>query len=67
MTRLASSIALVFALLLLAWAPLAVVAESKTPKKKCCRVCKKGKPCGKSCIAKDRKCKKKETCACKGS
>jgi len=30
----------------------------------CCRICKKGKACGDSCIAKDATCKKGKGCAC---
>ena len=32
----------------------------------CCKVCSKGKACGNSCIAKDRKCTKGKGCACNG-
>lgn len=31
---------------------------------KCCRICRKGKPCGEGCIAKDKACKKPAGCAC---
>ena len=30
----------------------------------CCKVCRKGKPCGNSCIARDRRCRKGPGCAC---
>jgi hypothetical protein len=30
----------------------------------CCRLCKKGKPCGDGCISAERQCKKDEGCAC---
>lgn len=30
----------------------------------CCRVCRTGKPCGDSCIAKDKRCTKSPGCAC---
>lgn len=30
----------------------------------CCKVCSKGKPCGDSCIAKDKRCTKGPGCAC---
>jgi hypothetical protein len=30
----------------------------------CCRICKKGKPCGDGCISAERQCKKDEGCAC---
>ncbi len=32
----------------------------------CCKVCKKGKACGDSCIARDKECHKGEGCACDG-
>lgn len=32
--------------------------------KACCRVCKKGKPCGDGCIAKNKTCRKEPGCAC---
>lgn len=32
----------------------------------CCKVCKKGKACGDSCIARDKNCKKGKGCACNG-
>lgn len=32
----------------------------------CCKVCKKGKACGDSCIAADKKCTKGKGCACNG-
>lgn len=34
--------------------------------KKCCKVCKKGKACGDSCIAKSKTCTKDPGCACNG-
>ena len=34
--------------------------------KKCCKVCKKGKACGDSCIAKSKTCTKGPGCACNG-
>jgi hypothetical protein len=30
----------------------------------CCRMCKKGKPCGDGCISAERQCKKEPGCAC---
>jgi hypothetical protein len=30
----------------------------------CCRMCKKGKPCGDGCISAERQCKKEQGCAC---
>lgn len=32
----------------------------------CCKKCKSGKPCGDSCIGKDKACDKPKGCACKG-
>ena len=32
----------------------------------CCKVCKKGKACGNSCIAKSKTCHKGRGCACDG-
>ena len=32
----------------------------------CCRVCRTGKPCGDSCIARDKNCTKSGGCACSG-
>jgi hypothetical protein len=42
------------------------VVTSDTPKQ-CCRVCKKGKPCGNGCISQERQCTKASGCACNGS
>lgn len=35
--------------------------------KKCCKVCRKGKACGDSCIAKSKRCTKGPGCACDGN
>lgn len=32
----------------------------------CCKVCKKGKACGDSCISRDKTCHKGKGCACDG-
>lgn len=32
----------------------------------CCKVCKKGKACGNSCIAEDKTCHQPNGCACNG-
>ncbi len=32
----------------------------------CCKVCRAGKPCGDSCIARDSVCRKGPGCACSG-
>ena len=45
---------------------LPVLTAADTPKQ-CCRVCKKGKPCGNGCISQERKCTKEPGCACSGS
>ena len=34
--------------------------------KQCCKVCREGKACGDSCIARDRDCHKPPGCACDG-
>lgn len=33
---------------------------------RCCKVCKKGKACGDSCIARNKECHKGKGCACDG-
>ena len=33
---------------------------------KCCKICKKGKACGNSCISRAKNCKKGKGCACDG-
>jgi hypothetical protein len=33
---------------------------------RCCKVCKKGKACGDSCISRDKECHKGPGCACDG-
>jgi hypothetical protein len=42
------------------------VLTADTPEQ-CCRVCKKGKPCGNGCISQERQCTKEPGCACSGS
>ena len=32
----------------------------------CCKVCKKGKACGNSCISEDKSCHQPQGCACNG-
>ena len=44
----------------LAWVPVAIGA----PAPACCKVCKKGKACGDSCISRDKDCDKPTGCAC---
>jgi hypothetical protein len=36
------------------------------PSRSCCRVCKTGKACGDSCIARDKTCRVGPGCACNG-
>ena len=36
-----------------------------TPRE-CCKICRKGKACGDSCIARDKKCNEPPGCACDG-
>lgn len=48
-------------------APTAITASRPAPlslRRKCCKVCKKGKPCGDSCIAKTKECHQPPGCAC---
>lgn len=46
---------------------LVVACEASTTEPSvCCRVCRKGKACGNSCIARDRTCRKGVGCACNG-
>lgn len=47
----------------------AILVDSSTSvaaQTRCCKVCKKGKACGDTCIAKSKKCAKKKGCACNG-
>jgi hypothetical protein len=34
--------------------------------RECCKICRKGKACGDSCIARDRECHQPPGCACNG-
>jgi hypothetical protein len=47
------------------FAPCASAAAAATGYA-CCRVCKAGKACGDSCIARDKTCHKGKGCACDG-
>ena len=40
------------------------IAPAQSEPRACCRVCKTGKACGNSCIARDRQCHKQAGCAC---
>lgn len=44
----------------------AVQFESTIYSPACCKICKKGKACGDSCISKDYQCHKPKGCACNG-
>lgn len=37
---------------------------AKSPTAKCCKICKKGKACGDSCISRSKTCHKGPGCAC---
>lgn len=43
-------------------APLCGTAMAQT----CCKICKKGKACGDTCIAESSRCSKPSGCACNG-
>ena len=38
----------------------------ETAPRECCKICRKGKACGDSCIARDKDCHKPPGCACDG-
>lgn len=42
------------------------IKPSPTPQRSCCKVCRKGKACGDSCISLSRTCHKGPGCACDG-
>lgn len=41
-------------------------SSSLAAQRRCCKVCKQGKACGDTCIAKSKKCSKTTGCACNG-
>lgn len=41
-------------------------APSPPPRRACCRICRTGKACGNSCIARNRTCRVGPGCACNG-
>lgn len=43
-----------------------VVQPTNPPAQACCKICRSGKACGDSCIAKDKTCNKPPGCACNG-
>jgi hypothetical protein len=67
--RLRAAIPLSAMLVLASSAPLVTACDLPTDTGSgsgCCRVCKEGKACGDSCIAKNRTCSKGAGCACNG-
>lgn len=44
----------------------AAIEGETTAAPSCCKVCKQGKACGNSCIAKNKKCHQPKGCACNG-
>lgn len=40
------------------------VGETRVYDAACCKVCKKGQPCGDSCISREKQCRKGPGCAC---
>jgi hypothetical protein len=67
--RLRAAIPLSAMLVLASSAPLVTACDTSPTDSggsSCCRVCKEGKACGDSCIAKNRTCTKGSGCACNG-
>lgn len=62
MKVLLGAVALISLSTLGAAAPICGTAYAQS----CCKVCKKGKACGDSCIARDKRCTKGKGCACNG-
>jgi len=62
MKALIGAIALAGATCISAATPLCTAAYAQS----CCKVCKTGKACGNSCIARDKTCHKGKGCACNG-
>lgn len=56
--------AILIVLFLSASAPMMTSCDDSTGV--CCRVCREGKACGDSCIAKDKQCNAGPGCACNG-
>ena len=54
------------AIRLLSEAPAAVEPQKASPPRRCCRVCRTGKACGNSCIARNLTCRQPPGCACNG-
>ena len=46
--------------------PMTPIPDAQVQAAACCKVCGKGKACGNSCIARDRRCSKGPGCACDG-
>jgi len=45
---------------------LSAIDSTKNIASSCCRICRKGKACGNSCIARNRTCHQPPGCACDG-
>jgi hypothetical protein len=41
-------------------------ARAEPPRRACCRICRTGKACGNSCIARNKTCRQPTGCACNG-
>lgn len=46
--------------------PSSIESQFESPKQYCCKICKKGKACGDSCISRSKSCTKSAGCACDG-
>jgi hypothetical protein len=46
--------------------PYSLVVTTTSPAQQCCRICRKGKACGNSCINVDLQCHQPPGCACDG-
>lgn len=53
-------------LFLLSGAASAACADATGPRGGCCKVCRTGKACGDTCIARDQTCNTPAGCACNG-
>lgn len=54
--------------LLTSFAPATTACDDSTtgPSGSCCRICREGKPCGDTCIARENECRVGPGCACQG-
>lgn len=48
------------------WSQIETLKGGKVILAACCKICRKGKACGDSCISKSKQCRKKQGCACDG-